>query len=769
MINPFIRNSSIIINDNTINIKNFTKYVKDVYVLTKRKNENLNPNIYEYIIDDDLFNNIKNKLLLYRVNSNIINEKHFDCICEVNKNIIEDINIFGYDLDEQVIILPILNICFTNLETYMINYTNLNSLSNYYNLILINEYFNKLSSIKIKQELISNLKIKLLKIPNNINITKEFSNRKFFFNSNRITNENIIKYNKIFITSKNSNIISNNENNVYQTYEKKFVDPMCSFKNFKYNPTYKNDILIENFNNILSYFLDTPNLLNQLIFKLMISKDYCHIVVNNPKVLELLNQKQENLYSMKYFLGYAWTKFYFDECSKGKYCKTTDNFVFELETARLLPRYRVYGYINENPYLPIFYDKSSILDNYGLVEYSNLNYNGHGLCSLDKFKQNINYFISNSGKDLLKNINFVDNNMAICGSIIAACIQEKHPLTRIFKNEQTTPSAFYNHFYNNSDIDIAIKGDIFDFIEKSDYFFNILKLNLYNELSLTEGDHIKIENTSLISLFIPENKLLSLFGQNKLYVLDPKNKTEILLKLSDTLTQLKNKYLSNLDQEKLLLIKDKFNFDINDIIININNGNELSIEYNFKYKISSSYLNHHFELFLTKIDDFAGLVSQFHLPCVRGYYNGNLYLLPSCISAHLTYINIDYKYFCGVNDPISIISKYYFRGFYTLINNYEKNQIIKYNNLIIMNKDEKINFKFIKHNDVFFHRHKIDYYNNPLDIINIDTQFINNKIISCKIPLIESKYKIPIFKIHIFNELGYFNDAIEVYTTFFYD
>ena len=130
-------------------------------------------------------------------------------------------------------------------------------------------------------------------------------------------------------------------------------------------------------------------------------------------------------------------------------------------------------------------------------------------------------------------------------------------------------------------------------------------------------------------------------------------------------------------------IKDKFNFDINDIIININNGNELSIEYNFKYKISSSYLNHHFELFLTKIDDFAGLVSQFHLPCVRGYYNGNLYLLPSCISAHLTYINIDYKYFCGVNDPIGIISKYYFRGFYTLINNYEKNQIIKYNNLII--------------------------------------------------------------------------------------
>jgi hypothetical protein len=72
-------------------------------------------------------------------------------------------------------------------------------------------------------------------------------------------------------------------------------------------------------------------------------------------------------------------------------------------------------------------------------------------------------------------------------------------------------------------------------------------------------------------------------------------------------------------------------------------------------------------------------VSQFHLPCVRALYNGtNVYMTPSCISAHLTYMNIDYKYFAGTKDPIEIINKYRMRGFGTWLNEEEIKDLMNY-------------------------------------------------------------------------------------------
>ena len=58
-------------------------------------------------------------------------------------------------------------------------------------------------------------------------------------------------------------------------------------------------------------------------------------------------------------------------------------------------------------------------------------------------------------------------------------------------------------------------------------------------------------------------------------------------------------------------------------------------------------MNHDFEFFKTRYEgSFFSTVSQFHLPCVRGFYNGDdVKLLPSCISAAMTLVNMDYKYF----------------------------------------------------------------------------------------------------------------------------
>jgi hypothetical protein len=81
-----------------------------------------------------------------------------------------------------------------------------------------------------------------------------------------------------------------------------------------------------------------------------------------------------------------------------------------------------------------------------------------------------------------------------------------------------------------------------------------------------------------------------------------------------------------------------------------------------------------------KDHDFFGAVARFHFPCVRAYYSGdNVYMLPSCITAMMTGLNIEYKYFAGIRNPVDIINKYLQRGFGVLLNKFEINLFLEYN------------------------------------------------------------------------------------------
>jgi hypothetical protein len=191
---------------------------------------------------------------------------------------------------------------------------------------------------------------------------------------------------------------------------------------------------------------------------------------------------------------------------------------------------------------------------------------------------------------------------------------------------------------------------------------------------------------------------------------------------------------------KILFIKsseeynDKYNFK-----------NELFIlKESLKFKINGVKLRHKFEVFNTRYStSFFSVISKFHLPCVRGYYDGNnVYLLPSCISAANTLINLDYKYFAGTNDPIEIINKYRMRGYSTLLNDSEKIKFIKYilgvermslmynNPNIKKQKDIDSILGYFEINDIFFNPRDIlyKYYlmNKPVDL-NYNIVAINSK------------------------------------------
>jgi hypothetical protein len=134
---------------------------------------------------------------------------------------------------------------------------------------------------------------------------------------------------------------------------------------------------------------------------------------------------------------------------------------------------------------------------------------------------------------------------------------------------------------------------------------------------------------------------------------------------------------SEYSQEEIELMLNNIIDNKNDITIKMVDG--LGFSDNYKVRISAPQLTRDFELFPVFKDDFMSTVANFHMPCVRAYYNGEtVYMTPSFVSAHMTFMNIDYKYFAGSKDPLNIINKYRMRGFGTWLNKNEIETYIKY-------------------------------------------------------------------------------------------
>jgi hypothetical protein len=99
--------------------------------------------------------------------------------------------------------------------------------------------------------------------------------------------------------------------------------------------------------------------------------------------------------------------------------------------------------------------------------------------------------------------------------------------------------------------------------------------------------------------------------------------------------------------------------------VNIDMG--LYFSESIKFKLKFKEIPKVLEIFTT--NNVANTVGKFHLPCVRSFYTGdNVYMFPSCVTAHMTGYNIDYKYFSANASPMDIIHKYQCRGFSTILN-----------------------------------------------------------------------------------------------------
>ena len=724
---------------------NLYKEFNAPYIICVKDDINFESFFHEKMISEDELDHIKKSIKIIPVKYSSISESMYNYFIIMSAPLFNSFNVKDKYNKQISAVGDVLACCLFRFKSvdiyrYLKQYEGVSDFVDIYNGLLINEYFGVFSSKLYRNQiiLIDNMtETNYWTIYNNckLNYTTKFRSNSFNLSINeRLTDKNIdnvIKY-----------LISTKDDNDYLAFlfkKSNYVDASSGIDANGYKLyTISSNIIITvlDFNKIFDKLM--PDVQYHLIMSCLISKELCHLIINNQYILGKIMSNEYflnnftfmELYGqiLRYTMGYAWLTMYIEESIKRSYAKITDRFIFNIDTASLLPWF---PYSIENihicPYLPILVSNETlnISKNILGVEqhiYLNLNQKAidktrYGVCTKDIFIQRINQFISGKNDfNILNDINW--NNIAISGSIMAGCLPNYNTLMSKFIIDKTSFNIdfveFINEYYKEADIDVMCNiKDIFLFVDKINEFNNQLQINIKAKYEITTELNIsKIFTNKSASILIDKNFINQ-------YLID-----KIQLSNIEIISDLNNPsikdiiYTHYIEWHKDFLKKsatdnpDKF-FDpkyheiyipvpiteINIILINntkttdtpdtiqtteTTETNPIFIpKINYKFRISSRYLPHNFEFFQIKYDDFLSTVSQFHLPIVRAYYDGNdVYLTTACISACMTLINIDRKYFAGKTDPIEIINKYRMRGFGTILNQREITKLIEYSNLV---------------------------------------------------------------------------------------
>lgn len=546
-------------------------------------------------------------------------------------------------------------------------------------------------------------------------------------------------------------------------------------------PQFTEDHLMELFNSFDNE-KDTYTLYNSLL----LSKDLCHFALNSEKVMDkvkpLIN-KMLPLY--RYLFGYAWQCMLLDEAVIRTNVKNSDRYVFTLDTARNLPFFPFNNdNLNMNPYTPVHIAKKILDSKNNFMGLKMIKDHDYSLRSMSSFRNALNVFLTGSSKhDYFGNIDWT--GLAISGSVMPACLPQNPTLMKIHQKagmteEQALNKMFEIH-YGKSDIDLMCKEiSVYKFMDKTLKFIQSMEKSI-DMVTKTEGNKMIIKPTKSMLILVNEKyldlkfsgkydieKMIREFNENWVreifYVIYAKYKIENNMKNRFNEKHKDNPLydhfykMNTCDEMNLCLTSKEITLnstgssDDTEYYIRLNDmlhpskqvpdeENEiiLRIAENVKFKLSNSNLKREFEMFRFKGDDFFAIVSRFHLPCVRSYYDGtNVYILPSAITALYTQVNIDYKYFAGIKDPVDILDKYRFRGFGILVNENEKKGITEYNATVQPYKDlykvdmakpdtVKQFYGSLELNDPRFRTGITQYGFNPNDYQNVAVDYVNTE------------------------------------------
>jgi hypothetical protein len=506
-----------------------------------------------------------------------------------------------------------------------------------------------------------------------------------------------------FSDAKEINIVNQKQmtdkcNNYLENIYKKnnYVDASTGIKTRKYNLYYINEYSSTPIDEVIVMLINDPMIEVQQKYDIinygLVSKKYCHHFIKNNDILQFINS---NFNSFVKSYGYAWLMMYIEEGILKSRINSEDRCIFTLNQARKLP----FSNKHNNIYIPLMVEKTYI-NFFGGYQSNNIDQTIE-LSDIDTFKNRLLLFSNSNNIDIFKNLDWT--NIAISGSVIPATCRKIDPLE---KDGGYTTKQFFDTYYKDSDIDVMCDLPTYVlFIDKVNYMIDVFRKNILEKFP---------ESINPINVVCAKNAALQI---TKKYIDEHYNG-----KITDVEAY---KIYCKIKVEEDWYTDDKYS-KINEIVTMenfkyyIHDNNESKkpeIGENIKFHISSPYLSRNFEIFRIKYNFFA-TVSRFHLPCVRGYYDGNeLYLLPSAISALLTNKCIDYKYFAGVRSPFEILLKYIFRGYTIFLNKKEMVKMVEY----IKNSEK---WKNIFNYDESFRLNTFQsYYTNPFVLLNSTTKY----------------------------------------------
>jgi hypothetical protein len=723
--NPFICQpiKKLKIDDDEIllDIGNIKQHISTLYILCIKDDYKIPYQFFFQAISYELLLEVYKHLIIIKAPIRMLkNMNHFNNIIVLSDIQLQLCNIINYPLKSKNIVLPNFTINYLNIQSYINQYEKY-KLTNLINIIKLNHNFNYNTSNLC--DLIKKLsESKYWTKTRSINFTNAFINRRFL-DKNKKGLFRMDNYIGLTHSDNSNNVDKEPAQIVIGSRSKKhYTDYAC--KNIPYKIK-TSDLTYTKINEVFNVL--SKNDQEQLFMQLLVSKTYAHLVINNDYILTLLSIFiQDNQTQIKYLLSYAWIIFYLEECIQGNKTQITDRYIFSVNVACKLP-YFTFDHRDpkSNPYMPLLLHD---LDYDNGIFHSVNNHIIHtgGISTLETFIEKINIFITGENYNIFQGLDFKKYDICITGSIIAACgpknihiIHNKASTTDLTNFSNSNIKLFKDFIKNNysdSDVDMIIKN--VDITTKEGYTKFIDTVNvIYETVSLNETIHTKYEflpqnvthsdetiknkhnDTELIIsplnyLFVSKeyiNKHINLDNTiiNKIdYVISHIDDPEILKKFKPLYEELKaqrraefvQKY--SLDEITKWEVKypDLLNTNNFKICISSNTTDSYSLVFTCKGHIYSSNLSRKLEIFSIKENDFFSVVSTFHFPCVRGIYDGsNVYLTPSCITAFMSLMNIDYKYVCCAKDPIELILKYKdYRGYGIYLNIDEQKSIIKY-------------------------------------------------------------------------------------------
>ncbi|AYV77528.1 MAG: hypothetical protein Dasosvirus5_7 [Dasosvirus sp.] len=578
------------------------------------------------------------------------------------------------------------------------------------------------------------------------NETKDIKNQNF--SGEFLDNENIIDDSKY--EQKKSKIIKAEYLNIYQAL--KMSDKRTFYATIdKGQFPYTKESLVDLFGSI-----SNEKYRIQLLNQLLVSKDYCHLVVNNKTLLNNLNglfEKYKPLYM--YLFGYAWTTLYLEESIFNTRTTKKHRYVFDIDTANELPIFPFsMQNIHHNPYVSLLLSSDLINSDTNCMSIMALQdcKKHYGICDKKEAQRRFNVFTSGrADKNIFSDMN--PKTISVSGSVMPACLQRYNPLVDICSSDDMSYedrwNTYFLHYYGYSDIDVMVGANtMIEYIRNLSEFMTVLTKNLE-----CNRENIKIVPDKKMCVVVTRHFFEECINDVNLELstqYDEKSLRSIFTKSADgpdddhnsvhtvqTTPAMRQYFYVDYVREKNEMVKkwrthqqksdvqfdkemlDAYNtvttepeilmkivdYDISqanlvrkdwEIYYFLNDfrseEEQVPPEQNYlvykfsesiKYKICCEKLKRCIEIFKVNPVDPFNTVARFHLPCVRAYYQGeNFYMIPSFITAMMTFINVDYKYFAGIRNPIEIVNKYRMRGYSVILNTNEKKCMMEYNKTI---------------------------------------------------------------------------------------